>query len=68
MGICEFKDYNWRIFNRWGELIFSTNDPEEYFDGRMNGLPIPEGGYVYKVFLQTPTVERSINGTFTLIR
>lgn len=68
MGICEFKNYNWRIFNRWGELIFSTNDPEEYFDGRMNGLPIPEGGYVYKVFLQTPTVERSINGTFTLIR
>ncbi|MEL6591454.1 MAG: PKD domain-containing protein, partial [Bacteroidota bacterium] len=36
------------IYNRWGELIYSTNDIEEGWDGRMrDGSPAPEGVYIY---------------------
>ncbi|MEL7533131.1 MAG: PKD domain-containing protein, partial [Bacteroidota bacterium] len=36
------------IYNRWGELIYTTNDIEEGWDGTMReGGPAPEGVYIF---------------------
>ncbi|TRZ69755.1 MAG: hypothetical protein D4R97_09460, partial [Bacteroidetes bacterium] len=38
-----------RIFNRFGEEIFSTDDPISGWDGRFKGQLCPDGAYVYKI-------------------
>jgi gliding motility-associated-like protein len=38
-----------RIFNRWGNLIFETTDAEKGWNGEYNGIPQPIGVYVYEV-------------------
>lgn len=35
------------IFNRWGEQVFSSNDPDFKWDGKINGNPASEGTYFY---------------------
>jgi gliding motility-associated-like protein len=36
------------IFNRWGELLFSTGDLADGWDGRFNGNLMPEGTYAFR--------------------
>lgn len=41
--------YSLQIFNRWGELIFETNDTETGWDGTyVNGL-VQDGVYIWKI-------------------
>jgi len=46
------QDYEMRIFNRWGEMIFISYSQRETWDGRVNGIIAPNGVYVWKVFLK----------------
>jgi gliding motility-associated-like protein len=39
------------IFNRWGELIFSTEDLMTGWDGRAQGKSAPAGTYIYRAEL-----------------
>jgi gliding motility-associated-like protein len=38
-----------KIYDRWGQEVFSTTTPETYWDGTFNGLPQPMGNYVWIV-------------------
>jgi len=38
-----------RIFNRWGNLIFETTNPEIAWDGNQENIPAPSGTYVWMV-------------------
>lgn len=46
VGILE---YQIRIYNRWGKLVFQSNDPSAIWDGTWQGRPAPEGVYAYFV-------------------
>lgn len=39
--------YRLMIFNRWGQQVFESTDPGEYWDGRFNGMPADMGTYMY---------------------
>ena len=40
---------NYSIFDRWGEVIFTANAPDQQWDGKLgNGDLAPTGVYVYK--------------------
>jgi gliding motility-associated-like protein len=41
--------YEFIIYNRWGQMVFRTNDPGEGWDGRYNGDFVPQDVYVYLV-------------------
>lgn len=41
--------YHLYIYNRWGMLIWESNDPTEKWDGRSNNRPAEEGTYYYRV-------------------
>jgi gliding motility-associated-like protein len=43
------------IFDRWGELIFTSNKLSEGWDGRVKGTGViaQEGVYVYKIMVTT---------------
>jgi gliding motility-associated-like protein len=40
-----------KIYNRWGELIFQTNDPDRGWDGTINGKMAPPGTYIHQTEL-----------------
>ena len=41
----DVSDFNLLIFNRWGEIIWESNDPSATWDGAYNGSIIPQGTY-----------------------
>jgi len=67
-GVCEFTQYHWQIFNRWGQLVFETNNPEDFFDGNFEGENCPSGSYVYKLLIGNRHTSRLQTGTITIIR
>jgi len=43
-----FREISFQIFNKWGELIYSTSDLlTNGWDGTINGRPAPNGNYAY---------------------
>lgn len=40
-------DFELSIFNRWGELMFTTRNIETGWDGTFNGNEMPEGTYTF---------------------
>ena len=47
------KKYQLQIFDRWGERIFDTNNPEEGWDGTFRGQPCKQDSYVWRVGVTT---------------
>lgn len=63
------EDYEFTIFNRWGEKIFETNDFNQHWDGKRNGILCEAGVYTYKIRLVNIYREPKVYyGHFTLIR
>lgn len=42
-------EYSMVIYNRWGEVVFKTNDIRVGWDGTMNGNPLPQDSYVWRI-------------------
>lgn len=62
-------DFELMIFNRWGELLFQSRDPEKGWDGTYNGKLCQQDVYVYKVAASYENGERYIRvGDVNLIR
>lgn len=71
---CEPIAFEMKIFNRWGELVFSTNDPETGWNGEMHdsGYFSPDGVYTFSVKwesrINNVIDKQSLSGHVTLIR
>jgi gliding motility-associated-like protein len=65
-----FKTFQMLIFNRWGEKLFETEDPNLGWDGNDKaGEPCQSGVYVYHVVITSfEDKEYVYNGTITLLR
>lgn len=46
-------DFNMKIFNRWGELIFESNNDKIGWDGTYGGRIVPDGTYTWKIEFKT---------------
>jgi gliding motility-associated-like protein len=66
------EDFEWIIFNRWGEVVFRSIDPNVPWTGNMgNGEYYAENGvynYILKVRSATHVEEEIIKGSITLTR
>lgn len=64
------NDYELAIYDRGGALVFYTNDQEEGWDGKHEGVECKQGAYVYIVKYRRPGVNRqmSAKGTVMLLR
>lgn len=60
-------EFELKVFNRWGEMVFQTNNPTQAWDCTYKGSIVPQGAYVWmakyryadkrkKVFTETGTV------------
>lgn len=45
----DIASFNMLIFDRWGELIFESDDIKKGWDGTVNGTPAQVGTYVWKI-------------------
>jgi gliding motility-associated-like protein len=43
------KKYNCRIYNRWGQLVFSSTDAKHQWDGAIKGKPATAGVYAWVI-------------------
>lgn len=43
------KSFSMQIFNRWGQLLFESDNTELKWDGTFQGEPVPQGSYAYKI-------------------
>ncbi len=60
---------NWKIYNRWGQVVFQSNSPNFGWDGTFKGVPQPMDVYVYTLdatFFNGKKTTRK--GDITLIR
>jgi gliding motility-associated-like protein len=58
-----------RIYNRWGQLIFETNDIENRWDATFRGVPVDPAVYVYYLRAVCPDGSTSIyRGNVTVVR
>lgn len=65
----EFESYNMKVFDRWGELVFESENPERGWDGTYRGEPLPEGVYIYKISVEGENGQRfEKEGHVNLIR
>jgi len=64
------KSFNFlKIFNRWGNLVFQTNNLNQGWDGMLNGVPQEMDAYTYLISYITYKDEPvSKTGSFILIR
>ncbi|MCL2414119.1 MAG: gliding motility-associated C-terminal domain-containing protein [Bacteroidales bacterium] len=63
-----------RIFNRWGNLVFESNDPNFEWDGnnQATGRPAPDGTYFYVIEFTLPGgepfIRETLSGSVTILR
>ncbi|MFM8758463.1 MAG: gliding motility-associated C-terminal domain-containing protein, partial [Methylophilaceae bacterium] len=61
-----------QVYNRMGQLLFSSTDPYAAWDGTYNGQEVPEGVYLYSLKYSGYDSDRQIRkrerGTFLLLR
>lgn len=48
VSVIGAQQFEFFLFNRWGEVIFSTTDPNFQWDGTYNDVLVEDGLYIYK--------------------
>lgn len=68
---CIHSDYSFRIYNRWGEIVFQTEDPTAGWDGTLGGgIRAQSGTYVWhmQLMLDGDVVVHTMRGHVNLLR
>ncbi len=69
-GLSSFAEFEMKVFNRYGEMIFITKDASKGWDGKFKGKDSPNGVYIYliKYKQNSSSIYKSLNGTVVLLR
>jgi gliding motility-associated-like protein len=70
---CNLSFYRMFIYNRWGEKLFESDDVNNGWDGKRNGVPSPGDVYVYKIVYKAEGApeaddEQVETGTVTIVK
>jgi gliding motility-associated-like protein len=63
-------NFQFEIYNRWGELIFQSFNASKGWDGFYNGSKCPDGTYTWKIIYKIPDLDeyKIVTGHVNLIR
>jgi gliding motility-associated-like protein len=69
LNAFDVSNYEFQVFNRYGQLVFETRDPQKKWDGRMNGQQQETGTYIW-IFNYTDGSGKKLSqrGSTVLIR
>ncbi|MEM9258863.1 MAG: gliding motility-associated C-terminal domain-containing protein, partial [Bacteroidota bacterium] len=67
---CMAEDYTLMVFNRWGQTIFESTNPNQGWDGEKDGTPQNMDTYLYRMVFRLPGVDevQVREGQFSLVR
>jgi gliding motility-associated-like protein len=60
-------DFNMKLYNRWGQLVFTTSDIRTGWDGMMGGRRVDNGVFVYQATYVIRGTRKTVRGMVTLI-
>jgi len=66
--IVYILEYEINISNRWGQIIYSSHDPQEEWDGKFKGNLQPIGVYIYEGYYKFANRQLKFHGNFVIIR
>jgi gliding motility-associated-like protein len=62
------RQYRFAVYNRWGNLVFQSNQPGSGWDGKVNGIA-QNGVFVWTCIYQfTGEAVREVKGTVMLVK
>jgi len=63
-------NYEFKVYNRWGQLIFHSNNWRDKWDGKINGILQPTAVYVWMLRYTNRDTKQPVfkKGTVALIR
>ncbi|MCC6369753.1 MAG: gliding motility-associated C-terminal domain-containing protein [Bacteroidia bacterium] len=64
----QFPDNTVEIYNRWGDLLFSSVGYQVPFNGKYKGNDLPVGTYYYVIHLNHPAYPKPYTGPLTIFR
>ncbi len=67
MAPCTMEDYNLTIFDRWGSLVFQTNDQSIQWNGQLKNNKIVPGVYIYQCSFSNLGVTEQVVGNITVL-
>ncbi len=56
------------IYNRWGQMVFESNDIPNGWDGKIKGEDAPAGTYVYRIKYTVGIFKFDDSGALVLVR
>ena len=69
---CDFIDFEWTIFDRWGKRVYRSTNPNIPWDGKLGGELLQNGVFIYHLRYKWRIygIEqfREEKGHFTLLR
>jgi gliding motility-associated-like protein len=67
----DFYDFSMVIYNRWGQQLYRSFDPDNGWDGntRLSDKPVPGGVYIYTIELKDKYgLPYTYNGNVTVLK
>lgn len=63
-------EFNMKIFNRWGQTVWESNDPSAHWDGTYGGKIVQEGAYIWVATVKDmySDLKKDFSGSITVIR
>ena len=65
-GLNDFTDVIVKVYNRWGQEVFSSVGYNQPWDGKYNGVDLPTAAYYYVIEINES--DKVFNGTVTIKR
>lgn len=62
---CQINNYNFKVYNRWGELMYESEDIEDVWIPSQTMKPLVDGTYVW-VLTGEWSVDTDLDGDFEM--
>ena len=68
IGNSKIEIETFKVYNRWGQLVYNNETPSTGWDGNFMGIPAPTDVYVYQIIYTANAHQEMMNGDVTLVR
>jgi gliding motility-associated-like protein len=68
LPVANITQFSFSIYDRWGRMVFSTNDVTEGWNGAWNGKECPAGAYAWILIYNNEKKTITNKGVITLVR
>ncbi|OEK06226.1 T9SS type B sorting domain-containing protein [Roseivirga misakiensis] len=72
VATCTLDSFKMTVYNRWGEVLFTSNQVDSGWDGNFEGKTVPPNQYTYLVSYQFnvngQVFNESIRGSVSIVR